>query len=160
MPRKKIVAADSDAGNAVAGGAVRDAGARHLQRLRHRDRPVVVLTEEDHGAPMDSREVQAFVEVALAGRPLAKTHIAEGALPFPLQGQADASRLGDLRTDGARTDHDAASAAAEVARSLAPPTRGVRGAGERCKHHLLGRKTACQSGGEISVEKTEPLPER
>src|SRR5207253_3696535 len=126
----KIIAADSHAGNAVGGRAFRHAGSRHLQRLRHGDRPVVVLAEKNHRAVMDGREVETFVEVALAGRPLAKTHVADGPLPSPLQGQADPSRLGDLRTDGTRSDHDAAAAAAEVAGSLASTTRAVGGPGE------------------------------
>src|SRR5438046_1420838 len=157
MHGKKIIAADSDAGNAVGGRSFRHAGACHLQRLRHRDRPVVVLAEKDHRAVMDGREVQTFVKVTLAGRPLAKTHIAEGAFPFPLQGQADPSRLGDLRTDRARPDHDAPAAAAEVAGRLAYTTRGAGGAGERREHELLGGEAAGQRGGEISIVETEAI---
>src|SRR6266550_960059 len=158
--RKKIVAADSHAGNAVGGRPFRHAGTCHLQRLRHRDRPVVVLAEKDHRAVMDGGEVQTFVEVALAGRPLAKTDVAEGALPFPLQGQADPSRLGDLGTDSAGSDHDAAAAAAEVARSLASATRRVGGAGEGGKHQFLRSEAAGQRGGEISIVETEAIAPR
>ena len=100
------------------------------------------------------------MEVALAGRPLAKTHKAEGALPSPLQGQADPSRLGDLRADGARTDHDAAAAAAEVAGGLAPATRRVGGAGERREHELFGGEAAGQRGGKIPIVQTEAIAPR
>src|SRR5256884_8200223 len=103
---------------------------------------------------MDGREVETFVEVALAGRPLAKTHVAEGPLPSPLQGQADPSRLGDLGTDGTRSDHDAAAAAAEVPGSLASTTRGVGGAGERCEHELFGGTGASLPGGDNAISKT------
>src|ERR671923_2169012 len=90
---------------------------------------MVVLAEEDHGAAVDGREVEVFVEVALAGGTLAEADIAERPLPFPLERQSDAGRLGDLRTDGAGTDDDAAPAAAEIPWCLAAAARGVGGAG-------------------------------
>ena len=121
---------------------------------------MVVLAEEDHRTAVNPGEVQALVEVALAGRALTKAHVAEGALPFPLQGQADPGRLGDLRAHGARTDDDPATAAAEVARSLAPATRRVGGASERREHEFLGGEAASQRGGKIPVIETEAIASR
>src|SRR5437588_7473150 len=96
-----------------------DAGSGHLERLGNRDRPVVVLAEEDHRAAMDRGEVEALVEITLAGRALPEAHVAERALPLPFQAQSDAGGFGDLGTDRARADDHPAPPAPEVARRLA-----------------------------------------
>src|SRR4029077_16131224 len=122
MNGEEVITVDPRPGNAVARRSFRYPRARDLQRLRRRDCPVVVLAEEDHRTAMQGSEVQAFVKIALAGRPLAKTDVTEGPLPFPFQRQANPCRLGYLWADGARADHDPAAAAAEVARRLTSAT--------------------------------------
>src|SRR5260370_24373377 len=141
---EEVVTSDPYARDAVRGRPFRHPWSSDLQGLRHGDRPVIVLAEEDHRATMNAREVQAFVKVSLAGRPLAEAHVAEGPLPSPFQRQADPCRLGDLRADGARTDHDAAAAAAEGARRLAPPTPAIARAAPGPDHHLFRRKPPAQ----------------
>ena len=106
---------------------------------------------------MDGGEVHAFVKVPLAGRPLAETHVTEGPLPFPFQGQPDTRRLGELGADGTRANHDAAAAAAEVARCLASATRGIGCPGERREHEFFGREAAGQGGGKIPIVKAETI---
>ncbi len=59
-----IITVDPDPGKAVALGAVDD-GAGGLLRQRDRNRPVVVLTEEDHGGLEDAGKIHGFVPVAL-----------------------------------------------------------------------------------------------
>ena len=83
---EKIVAADADTRNAVGGGTLGNPNPGDLQRLRHGDRPVVVLTKKDHRATVEGGEVQAFMEIALAGRPLAEADKTQPAVPVPFQG--------------------------------------------------------------------------
>ena len=92
---EKVVAVDTHTGETVSGGPLRHARAGHLEGLRHGDRPVVVLAEEDHRAMVDGGEVETFVEVALAGGALPEAHVAERSLPSPFQGQPDAGGSGD-----------------------------------------------------------------
>src|SRR6266851_10530520 len=75
---EEVVTGDPYATDTVRGRPFRHPRSSDLQGLRHGDRPVIVLAEEDHRATMDTGEVQAFVKVALAGRPLAEAHVAEG----------------------------------------------------------------------------------
>src|SRR6266851_7897552 len=154
---EEVVTGDPYARDTIRGRPFGHPWSSDLQGLRHGDRPVIVLAEEDHRATMNAGEVQAFVKVALAGRPLAEAHVAEGPLPSPFQGQADPCRLGDLRADGARTDHDAAAVAAEVARRLAPATRGIGRAGEGGEHQLFRGKAAGQRGREVSIVEAETI---
>src|SRR3989442_393361 len=91
-------------------------GAGDLQRLRHGDRPVIVLAEKNDRAKVDRGEVEALVKIALAGGALTEADVAERPLPSPLQRQPDAGGLRNLRTHRARSDDNAATPAAEVAR--------------------------------------------
>src|SRR6266550_9393310 len=138
MDGEEIIAMDAHAWDAVAGGSFGNAGTGDLQRLRHRDGPAVVLAEEDHRAAMDRREVESFVEVTLTRGALTEADVTEGSLSFPLQGEADAGRLGNLWTDRARADDHAAAAAAEIAWSLAAAAGGIGRPGKRRQHQLFG----------------------
>src|SRR5438094_2659968 len=125
MDGEEIIAVDAHARNTVAGGSLGNTGPGNLQRRGHGDCPAIVLTEEDHRAAMDRREVEPFVEVTLAGGALTKTDVTQGSLSSPLQRQADAGRFGNLRPDRAGANDHTAAAAAEIARRLTATARGV-----------------------------------
>src|SRR5256885_13347301 len=115
---EEVVTLDAHPRNAIACRALGNPRTCNLERLWHGDGPAVVLAEEDHRATMDRREVQPLMEVTLTGCALTEADVAEGSLPFPFQGQADAGRFRNLRTDRARANDHASSAAAEIARGL------------------------------------------
>src|SRR5207248_8682209 len=115
---EEVITGNSHPGDAVGPCPLRDAWARDLQSLRHRNRPVIVFAEKDHRASMDRGEVHALVKVALARGALAEAHETQASLPSPFQRQADARRLRDLRAHGARADDHAAAPASEIPRRL------------------------------------------
>src|ERR1700737_3773856 len=63
---QEIVAGDPDPGKAITLGAVDD-GAGGLLRQWNRDRPMVVLTEEDDRRLEDAGKIHGFIPVALRG---------------------------------------------------------------------------------------------
>jgi len=63
--RQRVHAVDLDALEAVGGGLLGQGGTRRLALARHRDSPLVVITEEHVRRVEDAGEVQPLVEVAL-----------------------------------------------------------------------------------------------
>jgi hypothetical protein len=68
-----------------------------LQRHRHADRPAVVLDDVDDRQVVNAGEVQAFVEVALVGGPLADVGDRYLAGLADLGGVGDAGCVQQLR---------------------------------------------------------------
>ena len=60
------------------------------------DGPPVVLTEEDHGELEHLREIQRFMEVSLAGGPVAKVREDDLVGSLQLDAPSDAHGMGDL----------------------------------------------------------------
>ncbi|CDN43440.1 hypothetical protein BN871_CZ_00110 [Paenibacillus sp. P22] len=96
---KRIVAVYTQAGEAVADGAVRHLAAQLLMD-RHRDGILVVLAHENDGQLVDARKVAAFMEIALVARAFPERHKADSLLAFHLGGQSDADRMGNLSRHG------------------------------------------------------------
>ena len=71
VDRLDVVVLDPHAGHAVRRGPVRVGRDRGRRRPRHRDRPVVVLDDEDDRQPPQRGQVQRLVERALVGGALA-----------------------------------------------------------------------------------------
>src|SRR6202171_3566943 len=69
---EEVIAGNPNARNAVGGRSFRDAGSSDLQRLRHRDRPVIVLAEEDHRTAVDAGKVKPSVKAPRAVAPSPK----------------------------------------------------------------------------------------
>ena len=101
-----VVSVGDDAGEAVAGRAQGDVGDPGRSRDRRRDRPLVVLADEDDRGGEDGRQIGGFVEDPLVGRAVAEE--AEHHAVFAFHAQAvrgadrDCGRAGD---DGIRAEH-------------------------------------------------------
>ena len=154
---------DRYAGHAVALSAARDAVNRHLPRKGHRYRVSVVLAEEDHGEPVDAREVHRLVTVADAGCAVAEIGYGHRVVvPHP-GGQRRAHRLGDLRAYHVRQVYDAVFGVRPVCRELASATERLALLRQEAQHYLLRGDLQRQEHGQVAVvdvELVEALLER
>lgn len=69
---ERVEAVDSDPLYSVRCGLLGDGFTGSLVFARDRNRPLVVVTDEDGGDVEDAGEVEALVEVAFGGRPVAE----------------------------------------------------------------------------------------
>jgi hypothetical protein len=67
-----VVAVHLDAGNAIGQGLLGQGARTGLILPRHRDRPLVVLAQEEGRGGEDAGEVQGLVEIAFGGGPVAE----------------------------------------------------------------------------------------
>src|SRR4249920_1043813 len=97
--RQDVVAVDPNPRHAVACRPGRDRRGELLVR-RDRDRPPVVLAEEDRGRAEDGGEVRALVEVALGGGPVAEVREGAGGAPVELRPHRPPDSMDDLGRHG------------------------------------------------------------
>src|SRR5918994_4463583 len=96
--RQDVVAVDPDPRHAVAGRPGRDRSGELLVR-RDRDRPPVVLAEQDRGRAEHGGEVRALVEVAFGGGTVAEIDEGAGGAAVELRAHRPPDRVDDLRGD-------------------------------------------------------------
>src|SRR3954471_22079824 len=97
--REHVAAVDADPGHAVADSLVDERRRARLRGDGRRDRPLVVVTEEDERRLHHAREVRALVEGALARRAVAEEDDCARALALQLLPPGEAGGVGDLRRD-------------------------------------------------------------
>ena len=96
-----VVAVHLDPGEPEAEGPLVDRPG-HLLDQRHRDRPLVVLAEEDHRGAVHGGEVERLADVALAGGAVAEVGHGADLGPVPLGPDGVADRVQGLGADGDR----------------------------------------------------------
>src|SRR5437763_5424451 len=96
VDREDVVAVHLHAREAVAGRPQREARRRRLQAARRRDRPLVVLHEEDDGDLLHAGQVEGLVEVALGGAAVADVGPHDRVLALQLETPGQAHGLGQL----------------------------------------------------------------
>src|ERR671922_43955 len=97
--REHVSAVHAQAGHAVPDGLVGERLGPRLRLERRRDRPVVVVAEEDEWRPHHRREVGALVERALGGRAVAEVDDRARALAAQLLPPGEAGRVRHVRAD-------------------------------------------------------------
>src|SRR3954471_18865557 len=90
---------DAHARNPVTGCLVRELLRPRLRGDRRRDRPLVVVTEEDQRRARHAREVRSFVERALRGRAVAEERDRDGALAAQLLAPRESGCVRHVRPD-------------------------------------------------------------
>ena len=146
-----VVAVDHHAVEAVGGGPVGHVGHRRLLPHPDGDGVAVVLAHEDGGQPVDAREVERLVEVALRGRRLAEPGDGDLVVAPDGGGQGQAGGVGELGADGRRAGDDPEPARAPVVRHLATPGVGVVALGQHGQEDLIRRHAQGEDHADVAV---------
>ena len=101
-----VSAVDADSGHPVTGRLVGESRRTGLRLERGRDRPAVVVAEEDRRRAHHGREVGAFVERALRGSPVAEVRNRARRLAAELLPPGEADRVGHVGRDRDRDRGD------------------------------------------------------
>ena len=151
VARQDVVAVHDGPGDAVAGGPGRDVLDRHLLGLRHTDRVLVVLADEDHRDAVDRGEIHSFVPIALAGRALPEPAPHDRVL-FPVRDRVrDPGGVGDLRRDGGGVADDPQRLRSPVRGHLTAARGRVVRLREEPEEHLDRRHARTKDHAEIAV---------
>src|SRR4051795_3267413 len=113
--REHVAAVDAHARHPVADGLVGKSLGARLRLERRRDRPLVVVAEENQRRLHDRREVGALVEGALARRAVAEVGDRDGRVALQLLAPGDAGGVRDVGRDRHADRGDA------VVRRIPPP---------------------------------------
>ena len=99
VDREHVAAVDAHARHPVADGLVGERLGAGLRRERRRDRPLVVVAEEDQRRLHHRREVGALVEGALARRAVAEVGDRDGRVALQLLAPREPGGVRDVRRD-------------------------------------------------------------
>ena len=128
VDREHVCAIHAHAGNAVADRLVGEGLGGRLRRERRRDRPLVVVAEEDEGRPHHGGEVRALVERAFRGGAVAEVDDRARTLTAQLLAPREP---GGMRHVGADRDADRGDAPVQrvppACWMAAPPREDRRG---------------------------------
>ena len=117
-----VAAVDADAGDPVADGLVDERLGARLRGQRRRDRPLVVVAEEDERRAGDGGEVRALVERALRRRAVAEVRDRDRRLAAQLLPPREPGRVRHVRRDRDADRRDVVVGRVPPARRMpAPP---------------------------------------
>ncbi len=116
-----VASVDAHARNPVADRLVGERRRRRLGAERSRDRPLVVVAEEDHRRLHHPRERRALVERALRRRAVAEERERDTVLALEARPPREPDGMRDLRRDGHADRGDVELRRIPPARRVAPP---------------------------------------
>src|SRR5579884_4135510 len=119
--REHVAAVDAHAGHPVPDGLVGERLRARLRLDRGRDRPLVVVAEEDQRRLHDSREIRALVERTFARRAVAEVRDRDGGIALQLLATGKPGSVGDLRPDRHADRGDPVLRRVPPAGRMAPP---------------------------------------
>ena len=121
VDREHVAAVDAHARHSVADGLVDERLGVRLRLERRRDRPLVVVAEEDQRRLHHGREVGAFVEGALARRAVAEVRDRDSRVALELLAPREAGGVRDVRRDRHADRGDPVLGRVPPAGRMAPP---------------------------------------
>ena len=142
-----VRAVDADAWHAVAGRLRGEVLRLRLRLERRRDRPVVVVAEEDQGRAHDGGEVGALVERALRGGAVAEVGDRAGVLAAQALAPGEPGRVRDVRRDRDADRRDVVLGGVPPARRMAAPPR----------QHRRRRHPAQEPDRRLAVAREDPV---
>ena len=155
--REEIVAVESDAVHAVRPGLLGQGFRRGLFRDGDRDRPLIVLAEEDRRRLEHAGEVHPRVEVAFARRAVPEVRQADGVLLADLRSPGRADGLCDLRPNRTRGRDVADAGGSEVVRHLTAVLR-ILGVPVGLGDQRLEGESPPDGGPGLAVRREDPVP--
>ena len=157
VDREHVAAVDAHARHPVADGLVGERLGARLRLERRRDRPLVVVAEEDQRRLHHRREVGALVEGALARRAVAEVRDRDGRVALQLLAPREAGRVRDVRRDRHADRRDAVLRRVPPAgRMAAPPVED----GARPASRAAARSPTRGSSGRSSPRRRARAPSR
>src|SRR6267143_4167380 len=154
---EEIVAVESDALHAVRPGLLGQGFRSGLLRDGDRDRPLVVLAEEDRRGLEHAGEVHPGVEVAFARRAVPEVRQADRVLLAELRGPGGADGLCDLRPDRTRGRDVMNARGSVMARHLAAALR-IQRVPVRLGNQRLKGESLPERGPGLAVRREDPVP--
>ena len=147
VDREHVRPVDAQARHPVPDRLVREGRRGRLRRERRRDRPLVVVAEEDYRRLHDPGEGRPLVERALGCRAVAEERERDAVLPFQLRAPGEPDRVRHLRRDRHADRRNAVVLRVPPARGMpAPP-------GE----HRRDRHPAQEPDRRLAVSREDPV---